>query len=171
MSSVQGLALNTYFVRDMKFIADEMLGKLARWLRMLGYDTVYNTPTTDSSLVNQAFREQRIIITRDTRLVERKLIPRYILIKSDKYIEQLRQVIKELNLVPDKNLFFSRCLLCNTEIEPIPKGVIKTKVPPYVYETQDNFLHCPRCDRIYWAGTHVEKAKGKLQEVLWYEKP
>lgn len=150
----------------MRFIVDEMLGKLAKWLRMLGYDTLYITPTTDSFLVNQAFREQRIIITRDTRLVERKYIPRYILIKSDKYIEQLRQVIRELNLVPDKNLFFSRCLLCNTEIEPIPKGLVRAKVPQYIYETQNNFLCCPKCGRVYWAGTHVENAQNKLQEVL-----
>lgn len=151
---------------NMRFIVDEMLGRLAKWLRMLGYDTTYNTPTTDSSLVNQAFREQRVILTRDTRLVERKYVPRYILIKSDKYIEQLRQVIVELNLVPDKNLFFSRCLLCNAEIESIPKNIIKEKVPPYVYETQTNFLHCPKCDKIYWAGTHVGEAHKKLQEVL-----
>lgn len=150
----------------MRFIVDEMLGKLAKWLRMLGYDTVYNTPTSDSSLVSQAFREQRVIITRDTRLVARKYITRYILIKSDKYIEQLKQVIEELNLVPDKNNFFSRCLLCNTEIETIPKAAVKTKVPPYVYEAQDKFLHCPKCDKLYWAGTHVENAKNKLQEVI-----
>lgn len=150
----------------MKFILDEMLGRLARWLRMLGYDAVYNTPTTDSALVKQAFREQRIIITRDTRLVERKYVPRYILIKSDNFIEQLKEVISGLDLMPDKTAFFFRCLLCNTEIKSIPKDKIRPKVPPYVYETQTNFLACPKCDRIYWKGTHVEKAMKKLEEIL-----
>lgn len=150
----------------MKFIVDEMLGRLAKWLRMLGYDTVYKTPTTDSILVNQAFREQRIIITRDTRLVERKYIPRFIVIKSDKYTEQLKQIVTELGLVPDPGLFFSRCLLCNTEIESVSKDIVKYKVPPYVYETQGCFLHCPRCDKIYWSGTHVDRAKEKLGGIL-----
>lgn len=150
----------------MKFIADEMLGRLAKWLRMLGYDTVYKTPTSDSSLVNQAFREQRIILTRDTRLVERKYIPRYILVKSDDYNEQLKQIIKESGLVPDPKLFFSRCLLCNTEIESISKDLVKKKVPPYVYKTEKSFLRCPRCDKAYWAGTHVEMAKKKLKQIF-----
>lgn len=150
----------------MKFIVDEMLGRLTKWLRMLGYDTVYKTPTSDSLLVNQAFKEQRIILTRDTRLVDRKYIPRYILIKSDDYTEQLRQVIKDLDLVPREDLFFSRCILCNTEIEPISKDKVKTKVPPYIYKTQENFLHCPKCDKIYWSGTHIERARERLREVL-----
>lgn len=150
----------------MKFIADEMLGRLAKWLRMLGYDTIYKTPTSDSSLVNQAFREQRIILTRDTRLIERKYIPRYILIKSDDYNEQLKQIIKDLNLQPNPNLFFSRCILCNTEIESISKDLVQKKVPLYIYETQKSFLHCPKCDKVYWAGTHVEMAKERLKEIL-----
>lgn len=150
----------------MKFIADEMLGRLSKWMRLLGFDTVYNTPTTDSRLVNQAFREQRIILTRDTGLVERKYIPKYVLVKSDNYIEQLEQIIKELNMKPDQDLFFSRCLLCNTEIESVSKDSVKSKVPRYVYMTQDNFLHCPNCDKIYWSGTHVEKVKERLREVL-----
>lgn len=150
----------------MKFIVDEMLGRLTKWLRLLGYDTVYKTPTTDSALVNQAFKEQRILLTRDTHLVERKFIPRYILIKSDYYIEQLRQVIRDLDLKPDEALFFSRCILCNTPIEPISKGPVKTRVPPYVYKTQENFLHCPRCDKIYWRGSHIEMAMKKIKEVL-----
>lgn len=150
----------------MKFIVDEMLGRLAKWLRMLGYDTVYKTPTSDSILVNQAFREQRIMLTRDTRLVDRKYIPRYILIKSDNYIEQLRQIIKELGLLPAPDLFFSRCILCNTEIESIPKNEVETKVPPYVYKTQEKFLYCPRCNKIYWSGTHIEMARERLREVL-----
>lgn len=150
----------------MKFIVDEMLGRLAKWLRMIGYDTVYKTPTTDSILVNQAFREQRIIITRDTRLVERKYIPRFIIIKSDKYMEQLKQLVAELGLVPDPNLFFSRCLLCNAEIESISKDIVKPKIPPYVFETQESFLRCPSCNKIYWSGTHVDRAKEKLCEIL-----
>lgn len=143
-----------------------MLGRLSKWMRLLGLDTVYNTPTTDSQLVNQAFREQRIILTRDTGLIDRKYIPKHVLIKSDNYIEQLEQVIKELNIIPDPGLFFSRCLLCNTEIESVSKENIKSKVPPYVYITQENFFHCPKCCKIYWSGTHVEKVKERLREVL-----
>lgn len=147
----------------MEFIADEMLGKLATWLRILGYDTLYPRPTTDSLLVTRALKERRIILTRDTRLIERKHMPRYILIKSDNYNEQLKQVIEELSLKPDQNKWFSRCLLCNTEIQPIPKSDVKTKVPEYTYKTHEEFFLCPDCGRVYWSGTHIQNVEEKLK--------
>lgn len=154
----------------MKFIADEMLGKLAKWMRLLGYDTEYVKLKDDNYLVNKAFQEQRILLTRDTRIIERKFIPRFLLVKSDDFTKQLREVIKNFNLVPAEELFFTRCLICNTNIKPISKDLARDKVPAYVYETQEDFLICTICNRIYWRGTHVEKAKERLKEIL-YEEP
>lgn len=149
----------------MRFIVDEMLGKLARWLRILGYDTLFLSPTTDSLLVIRALKEQRIILTRDTRLVERKYMPRYVLIKSDDCNEQLKEVIKELGLKPDPNKRFSRCLICNTEIQPISRQEVKTRVPEYTYRTHEEFLWCSCCNRIYWSGTHIQNVEEKIEEL------
>lgn len=146
----------------MRFIVDEMLGRLATWLRILGYDTLYISPTTDSNLVNLAFKEQRIVLTRDTKMVERKHMPKYVLIKSDNCDEQLKETIRALKLKPDPDKLFSRCLLCNTEIQPVPKKNIKDKVPEYTYKTHKEFFKCPECNKIYWSGTHVQKVKERL---------
>jgi uncharacterized protein with PIN domain len=150
----------------MKFVADEMLGKLAKWLRILGYDTLYIKNKDDNYLINSAFKEQRMLLTRDTAMVERKYIPQYILIKSDNYLEQIKQIIGEYKIVPNRDMFFSRCLLCNSEIKPILKDDIKEKVPEYVYDTQDNFLFCRKCGKIYWKGSHIENAMKKIMELL-----
>lgn len=149
----------------MKFIADEMLGKLATWLRILGYDTLYISPTTDGNLVARAFKEKRVILTRDTRLVERKHMPKFVLIKSDDYNEQLRETIKELDLKPDPDKMFSRCLICNVLIEQVQKKDIKDKVPEYTYTTHDNFFKCPNCGKIYWTGTHIQNVRDKLRTL------
>lgn len=150
----------------MKFIVDEMLGKLAKWLRILGYDTLYISPTTDSYLVSQAFKEQRIILTRDRRLVERKYMPKYVLVKSNDYNEQLEEIRKELGLKPDPEKWFSRCLICNTEIQPVKKEEIKDKVSEFTYETHEQFYQCSSCNRIYWPGTHTKNVIGKLTNLL-----
>lgn len=148
----------------MKFIVDEMLGRLAKWLRLLGYDTVYLTPTTDSAIIRQALKEQRIVLTRDRRMVERKHMPRYLLIDSDRYPEQLKQVIQEFVLVPKKDNFFCRCLLCNTLIQTISKAEIFPRVPAYTFKTQAEFFNCPHCNKIYWTGTHIAMIQQKLKE-------
>jgi len=140
---------------EIKFIADEMLGKLAKWLRTLGYDTAYYNDGADSGLVQRALEEDRIILTRDTRLVERKLARKCILIKSDNVWEQFEQVIKELCL-DTKSRLFTRCLICNKELVLVEKKSILDLIPPYVYQTQNEFYRCPECGRIYWPGTHKD---------------
>lgn len=143
-----------------------MLGKLARWLRLLGYDVVYYPLVRDIELIERALKENRIILTRDTRLIKRKLIKDYLLIRSDRYLEQLTQVIVELKLEVNEGDFFTRCLICNRLIENAEKGEVKDRVPPYVYRTQDSFYHCPDCGRIYWPGTHSVRAREKLKDYL-----
>ena len=135
------------------FIADEMLGKLAKWLRAIGYDTVYHTGGGDSALVQQALREDRIILTKDLHLLKRKLARKGVFVVSDDPREQFKQVVEELGLDVENGLF-TRCLICNRELFPVGKQNIRDKVPVYTYLTHDKIHECPGCGRIYWSGTH-----------------
>ncbi len=144
---------------DPWFFADDMLGRLARWLRIAGYDTVYHRRIRDVELIDGALREKRIILTRDRKLGLRKLAPTHLIIRYDHYPDQLAQVIEELNLTLDPERFFTRCVLCNLLVEAAAKEEVKTLVPSYVYQTQNYFHRCPSCRRIYWPGTHLEEVK------------
>lgn len=139
----------------MKFIADAMLGKLAKWLRLLGYDTYYETDISDDDLLRIANGEDRIILTRDTLLIRRKLCRRYLFILDDYVQNQLRQTIDAFHLSASP---FSRCLICNVIIREVEKSSVQNQVPEYTYKTQDRFAQCPQCGRVYWPGTHVEQA-------------
>ena len=146
---------------ELRFIADEMLGKLAKWLRAVGYDTAYFEGDGDSALVQQALQEDRIILTRDSGLVERKLARKSLLIKDDEPRKQFRQVVNELKL-DVKNGLFTRCLVCNRELFSVEKEAVRGKVPVYTYSTQSKFYECPDCGRVFWPGTH----KDSMLEVI-----
>lgn len=107
---------------EIKFLADKMLGKLTKWLRILGYDTTYPISDEDITLILTARQENRILLTRDTNLIKRKNICDYLFIKSDQWEEQLLEVIRGLKLIIDFNSnMFSRCSLCNTPTIKIDK--------------------------------------------------
>lgn len=148
----------------MKFICDDNLGKLAKWLRTLGYDTLFSRTISDSQLLSKALNEDRVILTRDTKLVKLKVASKYLLIESDKPLEQLKQVKDKFNLETSEEKLFTRCLVCNTPLNSIEKEKIKDKAPPYVYETQENFVFCSKCKKIFWSGTHVQKMTERLKE-------
>lgn len=138
-----------------RFIADEMLGRLAKWLRAMGYDTIYHTGGGDNVLVQRALEEDRIILTKDSHLMKRKLVRNAIFVRSDEPREQLRQVVSELGLDVGSRLF-TRCLVCNREIICVEKACVRDKVPVYTYLTQNEFYECPECGRVYWPGTHKD---------------
>ena len=145
----------------MKFILSKELGRLCKWLRILGFDAVYFKGDNRGILLVEALRDGRIILTRNSKL-SRKIGTKIIQIKSDKLRNQINQLIKELKLSPDKNLMFSRCIVCNSELEEVDKNRIKPKVPEYVFNNHQDFLTCPICGRVYWKGTHW----GNVQSVL-----
>ena len=145
----------------MKFAADKMLGKLARWLRIIGQDVIYGPDLSGAGLVRAARREDRLILTRD-RALGRKNPPPYLLIRSDHFREQLRQVIEEFGLEPLKDAF-TRCVECNTRFEPITQAEVEGKVPPYVFATQKKFSFCRKCRRVYWPATHQERMMEELK--------
>jgi uncharacterized protein with PIN domain len=142
---------------EIKFVADVMLGKLARGLRMLGVDVLYSNVAEDDEIVRIAEREYRTILTRDVGLCGRRMSARCLLIDSSKDQEQIRQVIAAFDLKEFD--VFSRCLECNTPLESIPKEAVFERVPPFVYQTQERFAACPSCSRVYWQGTHVDKMR------------
>jgi uncharacterized protein len=134
-----------------RFLADAMLGRLARRLRALGYDTFYDSGLEDGALAELARREGRILVTRDVELTRRRGLSA-LLIRDDQVTAQLRQVVGELGL--NDEAAFTRCIECNTVLRELANGEAKTRVPPYVFETQTRFSECPQCARVYWRGTH-----------------
>lgn len=148
----------------MKFIVTRELGRLAKWLRILGFDVEYFKEDNASSLIIQALRESRIILTRNHRMPKTSAI-KIILIEAERIKEQITEVLKALKIGPDSNLMFSRCIICNLGLQHIDKEKIKDKVPEYVFNTQDNFITCPKCQRIYWQGTHWGNVTKTLAEI------
>ncbi len=147
------------------FIADAMLGHLARALRMLGLDTFYRRDIDDNELKMTALREGRVILTRDHEVAGTSLPVTVLLVESDHVEEQLLQTARAFRIARGGKLF-SRCLICNVEVEDVEKREVRERVPEYVYETQERFSRCPSCGRVYWAGTHVERAREWLERVL-----
>lgn len=142
-----------------------MLGALARWLRVLDFDVAYDPALDDPELVALAAAEGRTILTRDRRLVERRLARNHLLIRSDQVEEQVRQVLEELGLRPDPARLLRRCLRCNHPLEPVPAEEARARVPPYVARTQEEFRGCPGCGRLYWRGTHVSRMSRWLERA------
>ncbi len=152
---------------NLKFMVDHNVGKLARWLRMMGYDTRLFTGDNDSDIVTLARREGRVILTRDTQIMKRRLVTsgeiRALLMDSDQPEAQMRQVITTLKLNPEFNPF-SLCLECNQPLLAKTPAEVAGHVPPFVFKTQQQYMTCPKCQRIYWRGTHWQAMTGKLKE-------
>src|SRR5262245_53354031 len=143
-----------------RFIADVMVGRLARWLRIAGFDVLYSNSFEDDEIMAIARREGRIILTRDRGLEARVEPSEVILIQNDDYELQLRQVLERF---PRQSIqLFSRCPECNGELAAVDKETIFDRIPPYVYLTQNEFARCTQCDRVYWHGTHAGAMERKL---------
>jgi uncharacterized protein with PIN domain len=150
-----------------KFIVDHNVGKLTGWLRLMGYDTRFFDGEDDSELVAAAKAEGRVILSRDTRIMQRRLITsgqvKAVLIVSDQPERQIRQVIGTLGL-DSQFKPFSLCLECNQPLVERAKDEVKDLVPPYVFKTQNQFMQCPNCQRIYWRGTHWQAMTERLEK-------
>jgi uncharacterized protein with PIN domain len=138
----------------MKFIADVMLGRLAKRLRLRGFDVLYDRTLNDNEIIRLSLEQDRVILTRDKALSDRPLAKNHLFINSDLVQEQGEQVLSsfplDMNIIP-----LTRCSECNEPLDRIEREEARDLVPLHVYENKNLFLRCPRCKRIYWHGTHV----------------
>ena len=151
----------------LKFIVDINVGKLAKWLRIMGYDTLLFDGDDDSRMIVTALRQGRVILTKDTQIMKRGVVAsgrlRAILITNDEPEQQIRQVIENLKLDCQFRPF-TLCLECNQPLVERSKEDVKELVPPYVFQTQNQYMECPNCRRIYWKGTHWQAMTRKLEK-------
>ncbi len=151
---------------ETRFIADAMLGKLARWMRVLGCDVEYFAAIGDRELVELAASSGRLILTRDTLLVRRRLArDNHFFVEGDDFRSQLRQVVERFAIDPSARVL-TRCLACNALLAEIGQGAVRERVPAYIYETQAEFRGCPICSRIYWQGTHRQGMAREIAQLL-----
>jgi uncharacterized protein len=143
-----------------RFAVDRMLGRLARWLRVLGYDVAYGSHLGGRTLVACARRERRLLLTRDTRLLRDPQLPPHLFITSDDFRAQLRQVAASVPI--GTGAPFARCLDCNRVLEEVPRDSARDRVPAYVWDTTAHFLSCPHCHRLYWPATHRDHMRQEL---------
>ena len=147
-----------------RFACDEQLGRLAKWLRLQGFDTLFECPADDSQLIRQAQSEGRVLLTRDRNLEAKTLWPHVIVIEATNYGKQLHELQKKVRL--PKGKAFTRCLDCNVRIEPISKEKVEGKVPEEVYKSYSAFYTCPGCRKIFWRGSHVKHSALRLRRFL-----
>jgi len=149
--------------KEQKFLADPSLGRLSRWLRMLGFDTVYFTsPLDEQQFFEKARDENRLILTRSGKIISRLKEGKYYFISHNHINEQLEDLIGKELILQSKHLF-TRCMECNEILKGIDREEVHGKVPDYIRETQESFRQCPHCKKIFWEGTHCKRMKEKIK--------
>lgn len=147
-----------------RFAADVMLGKLARWLRALGYDAAWEPAVEDAELVRRGLEEGRLILTRDRRLAADWWVDSIVLVRADDPLEQLREVAAAVPLTRAR--IFTRCTHCNRALESAPDDEVRARVSPAIRERHADFSRCPACRRVYWKGGHVERMERALDGIV-----
>lgn len=149
----------------MQFVVDVMLGKLARWLRILGHDVLYSNAYRDEEIARIAGSQKRCLLTRDRELFSKFRLKHAVLLRSVKVTDQLRELSAVMDL-GHGNAIFSRCAVCNAEIEEVERRAVEGEVPEYVYLTSPRFYRCTGCRKVYWPGSHVARMEERLREVF-----
>jgi uncharacterized protein with PIN domain len=156
--------------KNPSFVVDSMLGRLARWLRILGFDAWYFREIEDKRLLEVHVETGRILLTRDMHLVQCRGIGSHVLVVYDKWEDQLRQVVETLFLRVDPARILTRCLLCNLPLGTLSAEEVYGRVPEHVARTVQAFRGCPSCGKVYWPGTH-RKRMAEVVERLFSVKP
>jgi len=150
----------------MKILCDQMLGTLAKWLRILGFDTFYaNADMSDEELLNIAKVENRAVFTRDKELIKKgkkKNLDFIAIITTDLDL-QLNQALNHINI--DKKSILSRCILCNALLDVIKKNKVQGKIPIKVFENNEKFWFCSKCNKFYWKGSHYKEMINKIEKI------
>ncbi|MCX4186941.1 Mut7-C RNAse domain-containing protein [Methylophaga sp. OBS4] len=151
-------------LRNPRFIADTNLGKLAHYLRLLGFDCLYRNNFSDAEVAETASQQHRIVLTRDRKLLQRKIITHGYFVRAVMPREQAREVLKRLDLYQDINPF-SRCANCNGPLLYVPKSQIADRLAPLTHKHYDDFRICNDCGQIYWQGSHYHRAMKLLADL------
>ncbi len=150
-----------------RFVVDMNVGKLAKWLRVMGYDTLFPRTGDDNDLVRIALREDRILVTRDAGFGLRRAVRNgqmlVVQVEADDLRSQLCQLVRDLKLNPVAR--FSRCVLCNEPLHPLNKQDAAGRVPSYVFRNHCKFMECPGCRRLFWRGTHWSNMISELDQL------
>jgi len=150
-----------------KFIVDINAGKLAKWLRIMGYDALLFTNEDDGKMIRVALNENRVVLTKDSQIMKRRLVTsgklKAVLIEGDEPKAQLQQIASALNLDYQFRPF-SVCLQCNQNLIERRKEEVANLVPPHVLKTQSHYRECPSCHRIFWRGTHWQAMSEELEK-------
>ena len=150
-----------------RLIADVMLGSLARWLRILGYDTIYFRAIDDNELIKIARQQERILLTRDTGIARRKHIQQLILVESNTTLEQLKEALTVLKKMgPAFPQLSPRCTLCNGELAAAEREAVADRIPEYVFLNATSFFSCMQCGKVYWYGSHKKSIDSQLKKIL-----
>jgi uncharacterized protein len=159
-----GLTAESYDSAVPSFVCDVMLGSLARWLRLFGFDCLYRNRADDDELAELARREGRWLLTRDRALAA--VGPRTQLVAAERLEEQLVEVFARHRLAPTPDLVRARCAECNGELAPVERQLLADRVPPYVLATAPSFRACTGCGRVYWPGTHGRRMGERMRRVV-----
>ena len=147
------------------FAAEKTLGKLTKWLRLLGFDTLYESNLADKKFID-TLENDRILLTRTQRIRNQIASRRMVFVESDHLEQQLKQIFRELGLKADQTRPFSRCLQCNVPIVAVSKNLLWGRIPDYIYETHDHFNQCPQCKRVFWPGSHTRRSLAKIRQLF-----
>lgn len=150
----------------MQFFCDVMLGRLAKYLRILGFDTLYNRSVSVSALISKALSDNRVVLTRRTALVKRSVAAPLLFIHSNDPAEQVGEVLQHLQIAPADTKPLSRCLACNSLLHNADRDHVEGRVPSYVFSTIERFSACPECRRVYWQGTHYANMLQRISKLL-----
>ena len=150
---------------ELRFAADRTLGKLAKWLRIIGYDTIYE-PEVSCRCFFEYLQEGRILITRTEKLKQKFANHKLVFITSNYLVEQLKQVVEDVGISLADIRPFSRCLQCNLPIVDVNKDDVFCLVPSYIWENHDEFHMCNQCERIYWPGSHAERSMQIIRKLF-----
>ena len=147
------------------FAAEKTLGRLTKWLRLLGFDTRYEPESAGKKFI-ETLEKDRVVLTR-TRQIQNQFASRQLIfVESDHLTQQLNQIFRELGLKASQTRPFSRCLQCNAPIVIVEKASVLGRVPDYIFEIHNRFQKCPECDRIYWPGSHTRRSLEKIRQLL-----
>jgi uncharacterized protein len=148
-----------------KYLTDASLAKLAKWLRLSGYDTAVFTGEAGRKMLRLAEAEKRIVLTRRQDMLERQYSGELYVVKSKDTASQLKEIITRYSLTILKQNMFRICVTCNEELFAVRKDEVRDSVPPYVFANYNEYNKCPHCLRIYWAGTHQRNALQFLEKI------